>query len=70
MMATRKTAPPEPLYALFHVNTKTGEIVRYPRAFEAMSKAKAEDLALGSRQGQARGSAYPSPWETRALPDT
>lgn len=69
-MVARRTPPPEPLCAFFHVNTKTGEKVRYPRFFETMPKAKAEELALGSRQAKARASAYPDDWETRALLDT
>lgn len=68
-MATPAPTSREPLYALFHVNTKTGKRVRYPRDVEAMPRAGAEEFARGARQTRFPGSAYPAPWETQALPE-
>jgi hypothetical protein len=62
-------APNESLYALYHVNTKTGQRVRYPRDVEAMPRAAAEEFARGANQSKFPGSAYPAPWETQALPE-
>lgn len=67
------TPAPEPIYALFHVNRKTGERVRYPRkAFPATSKTEAEEIAKNSRVAAALVPSFTpgaGEWETQAYPD-
>lgn len=59
-----------PMHALFHVNGKTGEKVRYPtESFPAGTKSEIDAFAQGSRIGQGRGSAYPGDWTTKSLPE-
>jgi hypothetical protein len=59
------------LYALWHVNTETGEKVRYPReSFPAMEKHKAEEAAESSRYGKAVATTRTDKWETQALPES
>ena len=57
-------------YALFHVNRRTGEKVRFPRdTFPSDSKSVLDARAQRSRDSVGLTNAFPNDWETRALPD-
>lgn len=57
-------------HALFHVSTKTGERVRYPRhSFPAVPENEARTLAQWSRTSGALGQAHQDEWETQTHPE-
>jgi hypothetical protein len=60
----------ETMYALYHVNTKTGEAVRYLEDNSpATSKESAEAEALTARIAKTLMSPYYDGWQTFALPE-
>ena len=59
----------ETLYALYHVDTKTGDAIRYPLVCLATSKAAAEAQAQEIRRTQGLVEAHYSGWQTFALPE-
>lgn len=60
--------PDSTSHALFHVNPKTGERVRYPKhSFPALTPDEAQRRALGSKC--ARGGTRTDGWETQAHPE-